>query len=218
MTDFTAARHNMVESQVRTNKVTDERLIAAMESIPREQFVPSDLRSVAYVDEDLRVARGRFLLEPMLLARLLQVAEVQPTDIALDIGPATGYSTAVLARLCDTVVGVEANADLVEQASETLTELGIDNAVVIEGDLRAGNPAQGPYNVILFNGAIADLPQSIADQLADGGRLVAVKRPGSGLGQATLVTKYGDIQSARVIFDAATPYLPGYEPKPAFVF
>lgn len=218
MTDFTAARHNMVESQVRTNKVTDERLIAAMETIPRELFVPSDLRSVAYVDEDLRVARGRFLLEPMLLARLLQVAEVQPTDIALDIGPATGYSTAVLASLCDTVVGVEADATLVEQASETLTELGIDNAVVIEGDLRAGNPAQGPYNVILFNGAIADVPQSIADQLADGGRLVAVKRPGSGLGQATLVTKYGDIQSARVIFDAATPYLPGYEPKPAFVF
>lgn len=218
MTDYTAARQNMVENQVRTNKVTDERLTSAMESIPRELFVPTEMRSVAYVDEDLLVAPGRYLLEPMVLARLLQEANVQPTDIALDIGPATGYSTAVLARLCDTVVGIETNGALVEQASETLTELGVDNAVVTEGDMQAGNPAQGPYNVILFNGAIAEIPQTIADQLADGGRLVAVKRAGPGLGQAMLVTKFGDIHSPRVIFDAATPYLPGYEPKRAFVF
>jgi protein-L-isoaspartate(D-aspartate) O-methyltransferase len=218
MTDHRAARLNMVENQVRTNRVTDERLIEAMETIPRELFVPSELRAVAYVDEDLKVARGRYLMEPMVLARLLQTAEVQPTDIALDIGPATGYSTAVLARLCETVVGVEADAALVDQASETLTELGIDNAVVIEGDLQAGNPAQGPYDVILFSGAISDVPDRIAGQLADGGRLVAVRRSGPGVGQALLVTRFADILSPRVIFDAATPYLPGYEPKLEFVF
>ena len=218
MTDYTAARLNMVENQVRTNRVTDERLIEAMETIPRELFVPAELRSVAYVDEDIRVARDRYLLEPMVLARLLQAADVQPTDIALDIGPATGYSTAILALLCETVVGIEARDTLVEQASETLTELSIDNAVVIEGDLTAGNPEQGPYNVILFNGAVADIPDGITDQLAEGGRLVAVKRSGAGLGQATVVTRFGDICSPRVVFDAATPFLPGFEPKPAFVF
>ncbi len=218
MTDYTAARLNMVENQVRTNRVTDERLIEAMETIPREMFVPTELRSVAYVDEDIRVTRERYLMEPMVLGRLLQEADVQPTDIALDIGPATGYSTAVLAKLCETVVGIEAKDDLVEQASETLTELGLDNAVVIQGDLTAGNPEQGPYNVILFNGAVAEIPEAITRQLAEGGRLVAVTRSGSGLGHATVVTRFGDIYSSRVFFDAATPFLPGFEPKPVFVF
>lgn len=219
MTDYAAARQNMVENQVRTNQVTDDRLVAAMESIPRELFVPAERRSVAYVDEDLRVARGRYLMEPMVLARLLQAADVRPTDIALDVGPATAYSTAVLAQLCDTVVGVEPDESLVEQASDTLTQLGIDNAVVVAGDMKTGEAAQGPFDVILVNGAVAEIPSAISAQLSEGGRLATVLRPdANGVGQAVLVTKFGDLLSTRIIFDAATPYLPGYEPVAEFVF
>jgi protein-L-isoaspartate(D-aspartate) O-methyltransferase len=219
MTDYAAARHNMVESQVRTNRVTDAALLAAMEELPREQFVPGERRAIAYVDEDIEIAPGRFLMEPMVLARLLQVAEVEPEAIALDIGCGTGYSTAVLARLCQTVVGIEADPALATRATETLTTLGIDNALVVEGGLTEGYPKQAPYDVILFSGAIAAVPDTIARQLAPGGRAVAVIAAGGrAMGQAHVFTRVGDVLSARPIFDAATPLLPDYAPEEHFVF
>jgi protein-L-isoaspartate(D-aspartate) O-methyltransferase len=217
MTDYAAARHNMVESQIRTNRVTDGALLAAMETLPREQFVPGERRSIAYVDEDIEIAPGRYLMEPMVLARLLQVAEVEPDAIALDIGCGTGYSTAVLARLCQTVVGVESDPALATRATETLTALGIDNALVVEAGLTAGYPKQAPYDVILFSGAIAGVPDAIARQLAPGGRAVAVVA-GRAMGQAHVFTRVGDVLSARPIFDAATPLLPDYTPEEEFVF
>jgi protein-L-isoaspartate(D-aspartate) O-methyltransferase len=158
MLNFTTARTNMVESQIRPNKVTDPRLIEALESLPREDFVPEALRSVAYVDRSLKVGEERCILDPMIFARLVQAADPQPSDLVLDIACASGYSSAVLACLAGTVVAVESDASLVEAANAVLTKLGIDNAVVVEGDLSSGYAKQGPYDVILING--------------DGGRLV----------------------------------------------
>jgi protein-L-isoaspartate(D-aspartate) O-methyltransferase len=218
MTDYTAARLNMVESQVRTNRVTDGALLAAMASIPRERFVPGERRAIAYVDEDIEIAPGRYLMEPMVLARLLQAAEVEPEAIALDIGCGTGYSTAVLARMCHTVVGIESDPALVARATEVLTALGIDNALVVEAGLTEGHPKQAPYDVILFGGAIAGVPEPIARQLAPGGRAVAVVTTGRGMGQAQVFTRVGDVLSARPVFDAATPPLPDYVPEEQFVF
>jgi protein-L-isoaspartate(D-aspartate) O-methyltransferase len=218
MTDYAAARHNMVESQVRTNRVTNGSVLEAMETIPREQFVPAERRGFAYVDEDLEIAPGRFLMEPMVLARLLQIAEIEPEAIVLDIGCATGYSTAVLAHVCQTVVGVEADPALAARATETLVELGIDNALVVEAGLAEGYPKQAPYDVILFSGAITEIPDAIARQLAPGGRAVAVVDSGRGMGQARIYTRVGEMVSARPVFDAATPMLPDYVPEEQFVF
>ncbi len=138
MVDFVTARRNMVESQVRPNKVTDPRLIEAMTETPRELFLPEALRGIAYVDEDIDLGDGRVLMAPMVLARLLQSADVRPTDIALDVGCATGYSTAVLARLCDTVVGIEPDPEMAAAAGNVLADAGVDNAAVIEAPLAGG--------------------------------------------------------------------------------
>ena len=173
---FAEARRHMVASQLRPNKVTDDRLTDAMEAVPRELFVPKALRGVAYLDEDIEIAEGRHLMEPMVLARLLQAAGVRADDIVLDVGCASGYSTAVIARLAGTVVGVESDAELAARATGLLTDLEVDNAAVVEGAFDAGLPDQGPYDIIVLNGAVPDVPAALLDQLADGGRLLAVVR------------------------------------------
>ncbi len=219
MVDFAAARFNMVESQLRTNKVTDRRLLDAFETVPRELFVPEPLRGIAYVDEDVALGNGRFVMEPRVLARLLQEAQPGPQDVALDLGCGSGYGTAILSRLVATVVALEDDAALAAAANRTLGELEIDNAVVVEGRLAAGYPKQAPYNVILLGGAVAEVPAAITDQLAEGGRLVAVVSAGSGQGgRATLMRRDGGTTSSRVLYDAALPILPGFEAEPGFVF
>lgn len=218
MVDFAAARVNMVESQLRTNKVTDLRLLDAFETVPRELFVPEPLRGIAYIDEDVALGGGRFVMEPRVLARLLQAAEPGPEDMALDLGCGSGYATAILSRLVATVVALEDDAALAAAANRTLGELEIDNAVVVEGRLAEGYPKQAPYNVILLGGAVAEVPAAIADQLAEGGRLVTVVSAGPGLGRATLMRRDGGVISSRVLYDAALPILPGFEAQPGFVF
>jgi len=218
MTDFAAARLNMVESQIRTNKVTDPRIVDAFGTVPREAFVGEARRGIAYIDEDLEVAPGRFLMEPMVLARLLQAAAPLAGDMALDIGCATGYSTAVLAQLAETVVGLERERALMDAANRTLNALDVDNAVVVEGALEAGYQKQAPYNVIVFEGAVAEVPEIVKRQLAEGGRLVAVVVDGTGIGRGTLVQRAGDSFSSRTLFDAATPLLPGFAREAGFVF
>jgi protein-L-isoaspartate(D-aspartate) O-methyltransferase len=218
MTNFAAARHNMIEGQIRTNKVTDPALLDALASLPREQFVPVERRSAAYVDEDLRLAGDRYMMEPMVLARLLQAAEPTRTDVALDVGCATGYATAVLARLTATAIGLEPDAAFARTATETLARLSIDNAIVVEGKLADGYAKHGPYDVILVNGAVAEFPPALLDQLAEGGRLVGVRRPGNGPGGAMLMLKRHGAVAGRTLFEAATPYLAGFAPKPRFVF
>jgi protein-L-isoaspartate(D-aspartate) O-methyltransferase len=218
MTDFAAARLNMVESQIRTNKVTDPRIVESFEAVAREAFVGEAQRGIAYIDEDLEVIPGRYLMEPMVLARLLQAAAPQADDMALDVGCATGYSTAVLARLVQTVVGLESDRSLMDMANRTLNALDVDNAVVVEGALDAGYQKQAPYDVIVFQGAVSEVPAGIKRQLADGGRLAAVVIDTMGLGRGMLVQRTGDSFSGRTLFDASTPVLPGLARQPGFVF
>jgi protein-L-isoaspartate(D-aspartate) O-methyltransferase len=218
MVDFAAARLNMVESQLRTNKVTDLRVLHAFETVPRELFVPEPLRGIAYIDEDVALGGERFVMEPRVLARLLQAAAPGPEDVALDIGCGSGYATAILSHLVATVVALEDDAALAATANRTLGKLEIDNAVVVESRLTEGYPKQAPYNVILLDGAVAEVPTAIADQLAEGGRLVTVVSAGPGLGRATLMRRDRGVISSRVLYDAAVPVLPGFEAEPGFVF
>ncbi len=217
MTDFAAARKQMVDSQLLPNKVTDASLIEAMGAVPREAFLPQALRGVAYVDEDMPVAPGRYVMEPMVFARLLQEAEVRKTDAVLDVGCATGYSAAVLARMASVVVAVEENPELVQQATANLAQAGADNAAVVAGPLTQGYPAQAPYDVIVLEGAVEEVPASLLDQLAEGGRLVAVIA-GRGIGKATLYSRTGGIIGHRQLFDAGVPLLPGFVREAGFVF
>lgn len=217
MSEFTDARRHMVDGQILPNRVTDRRLIEALSDMPREQFVPKSLQGVAYVDEDLAIAPGRFLMEPMVFARLAQEAGIGQGDAILNIGAGTGYDAAILARLGSVVVAVEENADLAKAAGETLSELATDNVVLIEGPLNNGSPRQGPYDVIFFGGAVEEVPQGILKQLAEGGRLVAVVNRRN-IGSATLITRQNGVLGDRVLFDAGTPLLPGFARKPAFQF
>ncbi len=216
--DFALARHNMVESQIRANRVTDPLIIAAMAEVPRERFVPQRLQGVAYMDDSLPVGEGRALMEPMALARLLQAAEIRPDDVALDVACGTGYTAAVLARLASTVVAVDSDTRLVAQATRNLTDLEVDTVAVIDGPLAEGYPRQAPYDVILFEGAVAAVPQSILDQLAEGGRLVAVVNPTGRIGSARLFTRVDGVVGARALFEIGIPPLPEFAAAPRFTF
>jgi protein-L-isoaspartate(D-aspartate) O-methyltransferase len=216
---FERARENMVEGQIRPNKVTDETLLAALRKIPRERFVPRHLQSVAYVDEDIPLGNGRYLPEPMVLARLIQAAAPGAEDVALDIGCGSGYASALLGCLCGTVVGIEQDEALVKQADRALHDLGVVNAVALaQKDLREGYVQQGPYDIILINGSVPAVPEKIRNQLADGGRLVTVISEKGHMGTAVLITRAGEEFETHVLFDAATPVLAGFEAPKAFVF
>lgn len=218
MNDYAVARFNMVANQIRPNRVTDERLIGAMSELPRELFVPERLRGVAYIDEDIAVAPDRYLIEPVVLARLLQAADIRDSDVVLDIGCATGYSTAVVARLAATVVALESDEKLAAEATRLLGELGVDNTAVVKGLLNEGYPKQAPYDVIVLQGAVDDVPHKLRDQLAEGGRLLAVVNQDSRAGKATLMKEIHGSVFSRVLFDAAVPLLPGFAKASRFVF
>jgi len=216
--NFAAARRNMVESQLRTNHVTDADVLGAMGTLPRERFVPDKVSDIAYIDEDLDLGNGRFLMEPMVLGRLLQAATPAQEDLALCVGCGAGYATAIISRLCGAVFALENDAAIAQQTTRRLSELGIDNAFVVEGDLAAGWAKESPYNVILLEGAVAHVPEEILDQLAEGGRLATVLRSEFGGGSATLFQKRHGCVSRRALFDANVPYLSGFELKEGFVF
>ena len=188
-----------------------------MTAVPRELFVPLANRAFAYVDEDLAVGKGRYLIEPVVLARLLQLAELQSTDNVLVVGAGLGYSAAVAARLVQSVVALESDAAVADQAVRILAEVAPGKVSVVVGDLKSGWPAKSPYDAIIVDGAVSALPVSFKPQLADGGRLVCIVRDGP-VGRATLVTRAGDSYGSRQEFDAMTPILPGFEKQPKFVF
>jgi protein-L-isoaspartate(D-aspartate) O-methyltransferase len=224
MIDYAAARLNMVEGQLRTNKVTDAAVLDAFLTIPRERFVPASLRGIAYVDDDIPLGKGRTLIEPMVLARLLQLAEVGPSDKVLEIGCSTGYAAALLVGMAAKVTALESDPVLAARARALLKELGCANASVVEGKLTEGWRPDAPYDVILLNGAVGAIPRSIAEQLAEGGRLVGVvlaetgPAAGAGMGEAVLMTRAEGVLSSRPVFDAAVQVLPGFERAPSFVF
>ncbi len=221
MSEFMTARQKMVDGQVRPNDVTDLRILDAMLAVPREDFVPASQRAMAYLDIDLDVSAPggpkRFLIKPMVLARMLQAAEVTATDNVLVVGCATGYSAAVVARIAGKVTATEPDPGLVTKAADRLAALGATNVVFKAASSAEGYAANGPYDVIVLAGATEIVPSALYDQLAPGGRLVgvfAMSQPP----RAMIVTHSQDDYGNRALFDAAVPVLPGLERLPAFVF
>lgn len=217
MSDYAAQRLNMVDAQVRTNDVTDPRIHAAMREVPRERFVPAAKRALAYADASVEVAPRRYLLDPRTFAKLLQLAAIRSTDRVLDVGCATGYSSAVLARIAAEVIALEQDADLVRIASEMLPAVGARNASVVQGGLVEGFKPKAPYDAIFVNGAIGAAPTELLKQLAEGGRLVAVVQEGA-QGKAQLFVKENSEIGARASFDAGVPELAGFKKAVGFVF
>src|SRR6266567_1619966 len=219
MVDFAQARRTMVDSQVRPSDVTDLRLIAAMLEVAREAFVPAARRAIAYLDIDVPVgaAGARALLKPMVLAKLIQAAGIRDGDRVLDVGCATGYSAAVLAKLAGEVVALEEDAALARIAGEALAASGVSNVSVVSGPLHAGFGRNAPYDVILLEGASEIVPAALLSQLKDGGRLVAVIGSGP-MGKATIYRAAGGGASGQTLFDASAPLLPGFAKPAAFVF
>jgi protein-L-isoaspartate(D-aspartate) O-methyltransferase len=217
MTDFAAARRMMVDGQVRTSDVTDLRIIAAMLELPRERFVPDP--ELAYLDLDVAAGAesARRLLKPMVLAKMVQAAGVKADHRVLDVGCATGYSTALLARLAARVTALEEDPALARRAADNLKAVGADNATVVSGSLAQGWPQEAPYDVIFLNGATEVVPDALCRQLADGGRLVAILRHAP-TGQVTIFRAAGGDVSGWPIFDAAAAVLPGFAAASAFVF
>jgi protein-L-isoaspartate(D-aspartate) O-methyltransferase len=217
MSEFERARENMVESQVRPSDVTDLRIQDAMRTLPRERFVPKGKAAIAYLDEPVEIAPGRWLMDPRSFAKLVHAAQIEDDEDVLVIGSGLGYSAAVLGHMAEAVVAVESDTAMAEAASQNLLSLGIDNAAVVTGALEAGYPKQGPYSVIVIDGGVETIPAEIEDQLKDGGRLVAIVLQGP-IGKATVFTKSGDAVSGREVFDATVPLLPGFERERGFVF
>ena len=221
--DFSQQRVKMVDSQIRTTDVTDPAILEAMLSVPREIFVDEKLRDIAYIDEDMIVAPAeggnppRYLMEPSPFAKLLQLAEVVPSDTVLDVGCGPGYSAAVLARLAKSVVALESNAMLAEKAEKALATLHCANARVVTGALTAGHAAGAPYDVIYIGGAVDVVPQAMLAQLGEGGRLVVVEGHGNA-GRAHLYRKTGGVVTGRAAFNAAIKPLPGFERGHTFKF
>jgi len=229
--DFAMARRAMVDGQIRTSDVTNLALIAAMLDIPRERFVPDSMAALACLDRDLPLDGGaghgvpqrvsgiasRWLIKPVVLARLIQAADPGPQDRAMVVGCGTGYSTAVLARLAGSVVALEEDDALAERARLALSALGAGNVSIVTGPLAAGWPASAPYDVILFDGGVEAIPDAMFAQLAPAGRLVGVVVAGP-VGKATCFQVVNGEVSSRPVFDAMAPVLPGLNKAPAFVF
>lgn len=223
MVDFQTARRAMVDGQVRTNDVTHLGLIAAMLDIPREAFVPEAAAALAYLDRDVVVAEAtatapaRHLMKPVVLARLIQAADPSPQDRVLVLGAGSGYAAAVMSRLAATVVALEADGMLVQQARSMLASLGCRNVTVVQGPLAEGAPATGPYDIILVDGGVEVVPEGLCAQLSARGRLVAVVMSGP-IGKATLLRFASGKPRGRELFDANAHALPGFRLAPAFVF
>ncbi len=211
------ARETMIDTQVRPNDVTDRRIHAALQDIPREPFLPKSRHALAYAEFEHETAPGRWMWRSRDFAKLLQAADITAEDEVLDIAPGTGYSSAILSKLAAAVIGLETDQELAEAASARLDELDIDNADVVSGDLSAGLAGEGPYDVIFVNGSVDAPAQAWFEQLKDGGRLAVVVRTGKA-SHACIYTKADNVISCRKVFDSAPPRLPGFEAAPSFSF
>ncbi|MCD2181564.1 protein-L-isoaspartate O-methyltransferase family protein [Rhizobium sp. GN54] len=215
--DYTAARIKMVDNQIRTTDVTSHSVLEAFLTVPREAFVPAQLKPLAYIDNDIEVAPGRYLMEPSPLAKLIQLAVITREDVVLEVGCNTGYASAVLSKLAGSVVALEVDEALAATAGETLAELGYDNVAVVTGELEKGYAAEAPYDAIFVHGAVEVVPEAFFAQLRDGGRLVVVEGYGNA-SQARLYIKERGIASERSVFNTAVKPLPGFRKSAEFVF
>jgi protein-L-isoaspartate(D-aspartate) O-methyltransferase len=213
--DFQAMRRAMVDSQLRTNAVNDPRVTAAIEAVAREEFVPADRRSTAYIDRAVPLAGGRAMNPPLATARLIVEAGIGPSDKVLIVGAASGYAAAIVAGLADTVIALESDADLVTTAKAQLK--GLANVSVVSGDLTKGSAKGAPYDVILVDGAIEEVPEAFAKQLAEGGRLASgiVEH---GVTRLVIGYKAGDVVGYDRIMDAEAVVLPGFAKPAGFAF
>lgn len=209
MVDFAARRVNMVDSQVRPNDVTRFPVIDAMLDIPREDFVPPAQREIAYAGENIALAPGRVVLEPRTLSKMVDALDIRPDHLVLDLAPGYGYSTAVLARMAQGVVAVEPDATMADEAQHLLSGIDVLNAAVIQGDPAAGCADQGPYDAILINGAVEEIPQALSDQLREGGRIAAIFLEGR-LGVARIGHRIEGRINWRYAFNAHAPLLAGF--------
>lgn len=220
--DFAGQRVKMVDGQVRTTDVTDLRIISALLDVPREEFVPERLKPLAYIDEDIALTTGqgrprRYLMEPSPFAKLVQLAEIKSSDVVLDVGCGSGYSSAVLSRFSGQVIALESEPELAAQAASAFERLALDNVALVEGPLTEGYASEAPYDVILIEGSVSQVPQSLFDQLRDGGRLVVVEGQGNA-GRARIYTRSGSSVTGRNAFNAAIKPLPGFEAVREFLF
>lgn len=227
MTHFDTLRKNMVNSQLLPNAITSKGLLEAFRELKRENFVPASQQSLAYIDRDLYIdaetsnGEKRFILDPMVQAKLVQAANIKPTDIVLDVACATGYSTALIAKLANMVVGIEADEKIAALASTYIEQQEIDNAVIIHDRLADGYKKEAPYDVIIINGLVEDVPQELFDQLSDDGRLIAVQVSdvssiSAPLGHAFVYHKTHDVIAKRMIFDASPNKLNDFNKIAAF--
>lgn len=207
----------MVDTQVRPSDVTKFPIIDALLSVPREDYVPDAQREAAYIGENIEIGAGRVLLEPRTLGKMLEAADVQPSDVVLDLGCGFGYSTAVLAQLSDFVVAVEDAPGRAEEAQQALSDHGVDNAAVFEGALSEGAAKNGPYDVIMLQGAAEQIPDALLDQLKEDGRIVAIFAEGA-LGVVRVGRKIDGTVNWRMAFNAGAPVLDGFEKEAAFSF
>ncbi|MEM1429023.1 MAG: protein-L-isoaspartate O-methyltransferase [Pseudomonadota bacterium] len=215
MVSFDERRRVMVDTQVRPSDVTRFPVIEAMLAVPRERFVPESAREAAYAGENVSLGDGRVVLEPRTIAKILDAVNIQPTEAVLDVGCGLGYSTALAAQLAEAVVGLEANRSMARDAEQTLSDEGVDNAVVVEGELAAGMAAHGPYDVILVQGGVEQVPQAFTEQLNDGGRIACIFMDGA-LGVVRLGLKADGAITWRFSFNAAAPVLEGFTAERAF--
>ena len=221
MTNFAAARHNMVESQVRPNGITDHRIIDAMAQVKREDFVPAERKAIAYLDEDVLLKEGtageaRYLIEPMALARMIHLALIKPSDRVLVVGAGTGYGAKIISFLAQSVVALESDPELLALASRLLADS--DNVEVVEGNLAGGHAPGAPYDVIIVEGRIAAVPEHLYSQLANEGRIVAAIG-NTDVSKMQIATVTDGHRSSRSAFDVSIAALPGFPvEKAAFVF
>ncbi len=220
MTDFSQARKNMVDGQIHTAGVVDPRILDAFSSLPREAFVPEKLQNVSYTDENLNIGQGRWLLEPITHARLLQEARLVSNDVVLDIAAGAGYSSAILSSIVSTVIALENNKRQTDKAQRVWEKLGMCNIVLESGDLNQGVAKHAPYSLIVINGSVPEVPNAILEQLAVGGRLVTViAQENDTIGQAKLFYKNenNDV-SSKVLFDTGIPFLNEFGKDGVFQF
>ena len=215
MTDFAMRRTLMVDTQVRPSDVTKFPIIEAMLNVPREAFVPDNLREAAYVGENLALAPNRVMLDPRTLAKMLDALDISNDELVLDIGCGLGYSSAVIARMAEAVIAVEDDGTMAADAQSILIEQGADNVVVHHGPLTDGAAQHGPYDVIVIQGAVAHLPEGLSDQLKDGGRMACLFAEGA-LGVVRIGYKVDGRMNWRFAFNAGAPVLPGFEKHSAF--